>query len=154
MGILKKVGGKVAKGIAQSGALGGAIDVAADAFGATSAGQSTAGRIIRNVAQNPEHREGIVGAAINLATPGIRNKGRAALTLGGIANDIRRDHRGGAGAVSGTQFQGHLPPPPLGGLPNPPAGAGGLPNPPASTGGMVGGPAPWEPGGSFSTAPR
>ena len=104
---MKKVGGSVAKNIAQSDAVGGAIHAAADAFGQTAAGQSSAGTIVRNIAQNPAHREGVIGAAIGMATPGIRNKFRAASTIRGIASDVR----GGRGAVSPGQF-GHLPPPP------------------------------------------
>ena len=104
---MKRVGGAVAKRIAQSDAVGGAIHAAADTFGQTAAGQTTAGRIARDIAQNPEHREGVIGAAIGLVTPGVRGKIRAANTLRGIASDVR----GGAGAVSQGQF-GHLPPPP------------------------------------------
>jgi hypothetical protein len=107
MGIMKKVGGSVAKKIANSDAVGGAIHAAADTFGQTAAGQTSAGRIARDIAQNPAHREGVIGAAIGMATPGIRNKFRAANTLRGIASDVR----GGRGAVSPGQF-GHLPPPP------------------------------------------
>ena len=109
MGIMKKVGGAVAKKIANSDAVGGAINAAADTFGQTALGQTSAGRIARDIAQNPEHREGVIGAAIGMATPGIRNKFRAANTIRGIASDVR----GGGGAVSRDQF-GHLPAPPGG----------------------------------------
>lgn len=119
----------------------GRVVGAAKAAAQSDAGQRVAG-IAREVATNPELRSDAIkagrGMAAALALPGPMGKTRAlkhAVKVGRTLHAADRAAGGGqAPNIQNNQF-GHLPPPPLGGLPNPPASA----------------PAPWEPGGSFGT---
>lgn len=124
MGIVRKVVGKAAAAAANSGVVHDIASAAADAIDQSGVG-GRAGGYAADILRNPGHRETVIDAATNLATPGVRNKIRAARGIHGMVGDLR----GGRGAVSSEQFgtpdvpswmsnsgggneHSHLPPPP------------------------------------------
>lgn len=128
MGIVRKVVGKAAAAAANSGVVHDIASAAADAIDQSGVG-GRAGGYAADILRNPGHREAVVDAAAGIATPGIRNKIRAAKGIHGVAKDLR----GGRNAVSTEQFGTPDAPSWL----SNPVGVSDLPPPPSSSSSSV-----------------